>query len=66
VANGGGALPADTRAYVMIVTSLSVDAWRARTVDPADYSPDSDADFPSACLTMADAVRSPDLLARSW
>ncbi|KKB80430.1 hypothetical protein VW35_05240 [Devosia soli] len=65
VANGGGALPAETRAYVMIVTSHSVDAWLAGTVDAVDYSLDSDADFHSACLNMAEAVRTPDLLARS-
>jgi len=63
VANGGGALPAETRAYVMIVTSHSVDAWLAGTVGTVDYTLDDATDFHTACMNMAEAVRTPKLLA---
>jgi len=64
VANGGGPLPAETRAYVMIVTNHSVDAWLAGSVGTVDYALDGDADFHAACMNMAEAVRTPQLLAR--
>lgn len=62
VANGGGALPAETRAYVMIVTGHSVDTWLAGTVGEVDYTLDKASDFQAACLDMAVAVRTPNLV----
>lgn len=65
VANGGGALPAETRAYVMIVTGHSVDAWLSGSLNMVDYTLDKATDFHTACMDMAKAVRTPELLARS-
>lgn len=61
VANGGGALPAETRAYVMIITGHPVDQWLAGNVGSVDYTLDGAPDFQTACLDMAKAVRTPDL-----
>ncbi|RYG58224.1 MAG: lytic transglycosylase domain-containing protein [Alphaproteobacteria bacterium] len=63
VANGGGALPAETRSYVMIVTGNSVDAWLSGDVDPVDYTLDPAIDFHAACVNMAESVRIPNLMA---
>lgn len=65
VANEGGPLPAETRAYVMIVTGHSVDAWLAGTVGTVDYTLDGGSDFHEACINMAQSVRTPALLAPS-
>lgn len=61
VANGGGALPAETRSYVLIITGHPVDQWLAGTVGDVDYTLDAEADFQTACLDMAASVRTPDL-----
>lgn len=63
VANGGGALPAETRSYVMIVTGRSVEQWLAGDVGEVDYSLDEEGDFQTACISMAHSVRTPDLTA---
>lgn len=63
VANGGGALPGETRAYVMIVTGISVDAWLNGDMDQVDYTLDRVIDFHTACVNMAESVRIPDLMA---
>jgi hypothetical protein len=63
VANGGGALPAETRDFVMIITGHPVDHWLEGLVEEVDYTLDSSTDFLSACLDMAVAVRIPDLTA---
>ncbi|WP_156351806.1 lytic transglycosylase domain-containing protein [Devosia sp. Leaf64] len=64
IANGGGSLPAETRAYVMIVTGRAVDAWLGGNVGEVDYTLDQDTDFQSACINMAQSVQSPDLTVR--
>jgi hypothetical protein len=61
VANGG-ALPFETRNYVMIVTGQPVDVWLADPPAEVDYTLDPELDFQSACLDMARSVRNPDLL----
>ena len=61
VANGGGALPAETRSYVMIVTGRTVEQWLAGDVGEVDYSLDEAGDFQAACINMARSVRTPEL-----
>ncbi|MDB5615662.1 MAG: Transglycosylase protein [Devosia sp.] len=61
VANGGGALPAETRNYVLIITGHPVDQWLAGVVDEVDFTLDKETDFQAACIEMALSVRSPDL-----
>ena len=64
VANGGGALPAETRNYVLIVTGYSVDQWLIDGVGDVDYTLDSAVDFETACVDMARSVHRPDLTTR--
>jgi hypothetical protein len=61
VANGGGALPAETRNYVMIITGHPVSMWLADPPEDVDYALEGDTDFQAACLDMASAIRWPDL-----
>lgn len=63
VARGGGALPAETRNYVMIITGYPVDQWLADNVGDVDYTLDKELDFQSACLDMAKSVSTPNLVA---
>lgn len=60
---GGGALPFETRNYVMIVTGRPVDTWLTAPPEDVDYTLDPDLDFQAACLDMARSVSNPDLLA---
>ena len=61
VANGGGAMPSETRNYVMSVTGRSVDQWLTGAVGEVDYTLDKGTDFLTACIEMARFVRIPDL-----
>jgi hypothetical protein len=61
VTNDGGALPLETRNYVMIVTGHPVDQWLADPPGDVDYTLDRNTDFQAACLDMARSVRAPDL-----
>lgn len=65
VAGGGGALPAETREYVTIVTGHTVDQWLLGAVGEVDYTLDNASDFSTACVAMADTVRTPDLTTAS-
>ena len=57
----GGALPAETRNYVVIITGHTVDQWLAGAVEEVDYTLDAGTNFQAACIDMARSVRAPDL-----
>lgn len=64
VANGGGALPSETRNYVLIVTGHPVDQWLAGVAGDVDFALNNDTDFQAACVDMARSVHTPDLTTR--
>jgi len=64
ISNGGGALPAETRDYVFVITGHPVDQWLSGSVGEVNYSLDEEADFQTACLDMARSVSTPDLTIR--
>lgn len=63
VANGGGALPLETRNYVRIITGHGADTWLNNPPQDVDYTLDPELDFQAACLDMARSVGAPNLLA---
>ncbi|HEY8575721.1 MAG TPA: lytic transglycosylase domain-containing protein [Devosia sp.] len=63
VSAGGGPLPAETRAYVMIVTGHSVDTWLANPPQEVSFTLAEGVDFHAACLDMARSVSVPNLVA---
>ena len=65
VANSGGALPAETRDYVTIVTGHSIDQWLINAVGEVDYTLDETSDFRTACVAMAETMRPPSLTTTS-
>ena len=62
VANGGGALPLETRNYVLIVTGHTAGQWLTEPPEDVDYALVPDVDFHTACLDMARSVKAPDLM----
>ena len=61
VANGGGALPLETRNYVLIITGETVETWLTNPPAEVDYRLDPELDFQAACIDMARSVGTPDL-----
>ncbi|HEY9012024.1 MAG TPA: hypothetical protein VIN06_13495, partial [Devosia sp.] len=58
---GSGYLAPETRDYVMIVTGHTAGRWLTDPPQEVDYTLLPEADFHSACLDMAKAVKAPDL-----
>jgi hypothetical protein len=55
----GGSLPAETQAYVQIVTGVPVDSWSAGEVKAADYTLDPQRGFREACVDLAKGLPLP-------
>jgi hypothetical protein len=59
---GTGGLPAETRAYVSIITGRTVEGWVGESVEDADFTLVPDVSFHEACIDMASATPMPELL----
>lgn len=60
-ARQGGGLPAETEAYVEIITGAPAALWRAEPPDTVDFSLSKELPFQPACIEMAKAAPMPRL-----